>query len=134
MPNINIENNVSLTKEAFEEAVLRGLDACGMTAETYAKLACPVKTGRLRNSITYSVGDKYGTHNYTDNQGNSYSQQVGQAEKNAVYIGSNVEYAEAVEFRDNVRHVVGAAHFLKNAVATHVDRYQQLIKESLENA
>lgn len=134
MADIKIENNVSLTKEAFEEAVLRGLEACGMTAETYAKLACPVKTGRLRNSITYSVGDKYGQHNYTDNHGKSYSQEVGKAEKNAVYIGSNVEYAEAVEFRDDVNHRVGAAHFLKNAVANHVERYQQLIKESLKNA
>lgn len=60
-----------LTLEQFNAAVLRGLEACGMTAETYAKQGCPVDTGRLRNSIAHAVveGEK------------------------AAYIGSNVQYA-----------------------------------------
>ena len=44
------------------------LEAVGLQAEGYAKLACPVDTGRLRNSISHAV------------QGDT------------VYIGSNVEY------------------------------------------
>jgi phage gpG-like protein len=46
-----------------------GLVAVGLTLEGYAKLLCPVDTGRLRISITFDVRD------------------------NTVYIGTNVEYA-----------------------------------------
>lgn len=63
------EDNSGEILQAFENAVQRGLEAIGETAEGYAKDDCPVDTGRLRNSITNQVKDE------------------------EVYIGSNVEYA-----------------------------------------
>lgn len=73
MPNIevNLTDNSDLVKNALEEQIEAALIAIGMTAETYAKRDCPVDTGRLRNSITHAV----------------------EAGEQAVYIGSNVEYA-----------------------------------------
>ena len=57
---------------AMEKGIKNGLEAIGLTAETYAKKATPVDTGRLRNSISHSVDGE------------------------AAYIGSNVEYAAFV--------------------------------------
>ena len=57
---------------AMEKAIKNGLEAIGLTAETYAKKATPVDTGRLRNSISHETDEE------------------------AVYIGTNVEYAAFV--------------------------------------
>ena len=65
-----MENDFSaLVEEAAFSQIERALEKVGLTAERYAKLACPVDTGRLRNSISH-------TH-----------------DKNTAYIGTNVEYA-----------------------------------------
>lgn len=69
--DVKITDNSDLVKNALEEQIEAALIAIGMTAETYAKRDCPVDTGRLRNSITHAV----------------------EAGEQAVYIGSNVEYA-----------------------------------------
>ena len=53
--HIEITDNSGKVKEEFEAAVLRALETCGLTAEGYAKLLCPVDTGNLRNSITHQV-------------------------------------------------------------------------------
>lgn len=63
------EDNSGEVLKAFENAVQRGLEAIGETAEGYAKDDCPVDTGRLRNSITNEVRGE------------------------DVYIGTDVEYA-----------------------------------------
>ena len=57
---------------ALEKGIKNGLEAIGLTAETYAKKATPVATGRLRNSISHETDEE------------------------AVYIGTNVEYAAFV--------------------------------------
>ena len=57
---------------ALEKGIKHGLEAIGLTAETYAKKETPVDTGRLRNSISHTVDGE------------------------ATYIGSNVEYAAFV--------------------------------------
>ena len=59
----------ALVEEAAFSQIERALEKVGLIAERNAKLACPVDTGRLRNSITH-------TH-----------------DKNTTYIGTNVEYA-----------------------------------------
>ena len=92
---VKITDNSELFKKAKDEAVERALVAVGMTAERHAKEQCPVDTGRLRNSITYATSQYKGQGSYTDNHGNSFNDATARAspEKNAVYIGSNVEYA-----------------------------------------
>lgn len=71
---IEITNNSGLVREEFQAAVLRALEKCGLTAEGYAKMLCPVDTGNLRNSITHQV-DEGG---------------------DVVYIGTNSEYGAYV--------------------------------------
>ena len=70
-----IKDNSEEFLKALPEQIEQALTAIGLTAETYAKQECPVDTGRLRNSITHAV----------------------ETGEQAVYIGSNVEYAAFVQ-------------------------------------
>lgn len=69
-----IKDNTEEFLKALPEQIEQALMAIGLTAESYAKQDCPVDTGRLRNSITHAV----------------------ETGEQAVYIGSNVEYAAFV--------------------------------------
>ena len=69
---VDYKDNSQRILTAMEKGIKNGLEAIGLTAETYAKKATPVDTGRLRNSISHAVDGE------------------------AVYIGSNVEYAAFV--------------------------------------
>lgn len=69
---IEIKDNSSHFIGAKNSAVAKALEMIGLKAENYAKLLCPVDTGRLRNSITHK--------------------QQGETE----IIGTNVEYAAYV--------------------------------------
>ena len=69
---VDYKDNSEQVLSAMEKAIKNGLEASGLTAETYAKKATPVDTGRLRNSSSHTVDGE------------------------AVYIGCNVEYAAFV--------------------------------------
>ena len=136
---IDVVNNSVQVGEAFRAACLRALERCGSQAEGYAKdlAQSPGKTGigRLRNSITHQVVE----------------------DENAVYIGSDVEYAVYQELGTGIYAEGGGgrptpwvyqdangnwhwtrgnrAHpFLKPAVADHTKTYSNIIKSELENA
>ena len=118
--------------DEMHDAVLRALERIGLQAEGYAKDLAPVDTGRLRNSISHKVDEG----------------------ENAVYIGSNVEYAPYVElgtgryaeggrptpwvYQDdegNWHWTAGnpAQPFLKPAVADHPQTYRNIIEDELKN-
>ena len=69
---VDYKDNSQQILSALEKGKRNALTAIGATAETYAKQETPVCTGRLRNSISHET------------------------DKEAVYIGSNVEYAAFV--------------------------------------
>lgn len=69
------QDNREAIADAIDRALVAALEETGLVAEGYAKRACPVDTGRLRNSITHIVDE--GTRH--------------------VIIGTNVEYAPYVE-------------------------------------
>lgn len=115
---------------ALQEAALRALEKCGLTAEGYAKKLCPVDTGNLRNSITHKLDP----------------------EEPAVFIGSDSEYAVYVEcgtgryypggrqtpwvYRDakgrwHMTDGQRAQPYLKPAVADHAQTYHSIIKNEL---
>ena len=92
---------------ALEKGIKNGLEAIGLTAETYAKKATPVDTGRLRNSISHTVDGE------------------------AVYIGSNVEYAPYVELGTSR---AKAHHMLQKAATEHSAEYKRLAEDAFYNA
>lgn len=100
------ENNAKAIEEHFDRAIATALEEIGLTAERYAKRETPVDTGRLRNSITHVIG--------TD----------------SVYIGSNVEYAPAIEMGVHGRKGVNMLH---NAATQHEATYRNILKKHLEN-
>ena len=122
---VKVTNNSEIFKKAKDEAVARALEAIGLTAERHAKENCPVDTGRLRNSITHATQQFSGKGTYATAQG--------QPEKDAVYIGTNVEYAKKQE-TGNYKHTTGAAHFLRDAAANHADEYKKIAETQLKKA
>ena len=128
---IEIIDNSGKFRDEMQAAALRALEKCGLTAEKYAKLMCPVDTGNLRNSITHQL----------------------QPSEPAVYIGTNSEYAAYVElgtgkyypggrqtpwvYQDakgqwHLTHGQRAQPYLKPAVADHADTYRSIIESELK--
>ena len=81
------------------------LEVIGGMAESYAKKACPVDTGRLRNSITHA-----------------------QYDENTEVIGSNVSYASFVELGTSK---MSAKPYLRPAAEGHTAEYTAVIKNIL---
>lgn len=128
--SVEFHDNSKVFHDAFDEAIARALERCGMQAEDYAKDLTHVNTGNLRNSITHKVRD------------------------DVVYIGTNNEYAAYVElgtgkyaeggrqdpwvYQDDEgrwHHTNGqrAQPYLKPAVTDHKQTYRNIIKDELEN-
>lgn len=142
----NTDEVLRRMKKAFE----RGLKACGMTAEAYAKDTLTdqvysvdeskidyVLTGRLRNSITYAIGGKSANiSSYKADKagykGGTYSGKAPEEDNPYVAVGTNVKYAIGIE--EGTHRKKGAVHFLLKAASEHQEEYENLIKESMENA
>ena len=161
MRNRNIDVDFTLTGDNTEEILQKveeninvALKQIGEAIEGYAKEDCPVDTGLLRNSLTYAVAGQsaaissyhasYGSNRGADGKRHSassknagsvnigrYSGAVGDASDQAVYVGSNVEYAPAVEFKD-MGHKVGKAHFLRDAGYNHTEEYKEIAEKILK--
>lgn len=139
-----IEVDITSNKDAIKSEVLRqaklGLRVVGDTAAGYAREDCPVDTGLLRNSIAYALAGEVpqvpeGGKGYSDDsagQKGTYSAKMPDATDGlAVYVGSNVEYAAYVEYRD-AEHKTGKAHFLRDAIQNNMDEYEKIIATALK--
>lgn len=100
------EDNREAIANAIDLALVAALEEVGLVAEGYAKRACPVDTGRLRNSITHIVDG--GTRH--------------------VVIGTNVEYAPYVEL--GTRHQKPQP-YLKPAAKDHYSTYKGIFLKHL---
>lgn len=105
--DVTITDNSEQVLQAMKEALDRALEAIGFTAEGHAKELCPVDTGRLRNSITHVTEDE------------------------AVYIGTNVEYAPYIELGTSR---MKARPFLRPAAENFGNEYKAILEESMKNA
>lgn len=104
-------DNIEEIKNATQDAILVALDAVGMQAVTLARMELQnnpsrIDTGLLRNSITHAVSGKPAA--ISEYQASNESKYTGKVPepggysgtapdegtgKEAVYIGTNVEYA-----------------------------------------
>lgn len=137
MIDVKVETHADLFKDAVKEAVEAALEAVGLQAEGYAKAnitaAGRVDTGELRNSVTHQVEES----------------------EQAVYIGSNLEYAIYNEVGTGIYAEGGGGrkdpwvyvddkgvghwtvgikpiHFLKDAAADHGDEYRQIAESVMK--
>lgn len=100
------QDNREAIANAIDRALVAALEEVGLVAEGYAKRACPVDTGRLRNSITHIVDE--GTRH--------------------VIIGTNVEYAPYVELGTRRQK---PQPFLKPAANDHYSTYKGIFLKHL---
>ena len=99
---------LNLTDDVIRElrlAIHRALVKIGLVVVGYAKRLCPVRTGRLRNSITFFTDD------------------------DTVITGTNVEYAQCVEEGTSEQK---AQPYLRPAVENHLDKYQAIVEDELK--
>ena len=104
---VDYKDNSQQILSAMEKGKHNALTAIGASAETYAKKATPVDTGRLRNSISHAVDGE------------------------AAYIGSNVEYAPYVELGTSR---AKAHHMLQKAATEHSAEYKRLAEDAVYSA
>lgn len=105
---VTFTDNSAAVLDEMKVKMAAALEAIGGQAEMYAKTDCPVDTGRLRSSISHAVSD------------------------DTAYIGTNVEYAPDIEYRD-MNHKTGKAHFLRDAAATHGEEYKKITQDILQS-
>ena len=107
MAIVSVKDNSKEILMKLASAKVRALEKIGLVAEGYAKKLCPVDTGTLRKSITHTTDD------------------------DAAYIGTNVEYAPAVELGTSRQK---AQPYLRPAATEHQTAYQKIIQNELKNA
>lgn len=101
-------DNTDAVVDGIQAAINVALEKIGLLAEGYAQLKCPVDTGNLRGSITHEVS----------------------AGENAVYIGTNVEYAPYVELGTRYQ---AAQPYLRPAAQEHGSQYREILKSALQS-
>lgn len=136
---VEIQDNTEQILTMMERAQIAALTECGLRAEEYAKNACPVDTGLLRNSITYALdGESVANQRYKANKGSETGSYSGQAPKEggddtrSVYVGTNVKYAIYVENGTGGDRNKGPRPFIKTAVTGHVEEYRNIIRKYLD--
>lgn len=117
-------SNVDKVLRATEAAKAAALEKMGGTAETYAKVYCPVDTGRLKNSITHKKQDE-----------------------NTMLVGTNVTYAPYVELGHDqevgryvpaIKKKLVASHvngkpYIRPAIENHVNEYRKIVENEFRN-
>lgn len=107
--SVKITSNVEAVTEELESKVASWLDAIGLDAASTAAGQAPVDTGRLRNSISHEVVES----------------------EKAVYIGTNVEYAQYQEFGTSKG--IDGKHFIQFGATAHQSEYKELLEQMLRS-
>jgi hypothetical protein len=137
MNSYRTKDNTNEFLDAFEEAIERGLEAIGMSAERHAKKDpnMPVDTGYARNSITYALsGEAPHIKSYKadkDGKTGEYSGTMDGKKGEFVAIGSNVEYFPPIEEGGKT---MKARHVLRRAATEHTEEYKKLMEGSMKRA
>lgn len=105
--DVKIEDHSEEIRQAAKEQTLAWLEAIGQDAASTAAFVAPVDTGRLKNSIDSAVVE----------------------DEQAVYIGTNVEYAPYQEFGTSKG--VPARHFLQFGATAHQADYREMLARYL---
>lgn len=131
--DVKMESNKAEVLAASKEQIFAWLEAIGEDAAGTAAKFAPVDTGRLKNSISSVVSE----------------------DEQAVYVGTNVEYAIYHEFGTGKyaeggggratpwmfqdkdgnwhwTHGVPAKHFLQFGCTAHQDQYKQMLEAKLK--
>lgn len=104
--DVKITDNHDKIIKALQQQLHASLEEVGKQVTARAKENVPVDTGKLKNSIDYSVSD------------------------DGLKVGTDVEYGKCVELGSVHNH--SASHFLLNAMQNHASEYKQTIENNLK--
>jgi hypothetical protein len=113
----NLENVLKI----FSKTQVEALEEVGQRGVGILKLNTPVDTGRLRNSMGYTVANKVEGGENTVNR---------TSEKDSVYLGTNVIYAPSVEYRSKN----GSQGFMLRSFNQLVPIAKKIIENSFKGA
>lgn len=106
--SVKVTSHVKEVIEAKNDAIARALEAIGIQAEGDVAELAPVDTGRLRDSITHEVDES----------------------EEAVYIGTNVEYAAYQEYGTSR---MKAHPYLKPGIMNNLETYKEIAEKYLSS-
>lgn len=127
MISVSTTSHKKEIEEAEAEALAIAMEMIGLQMEGYAKEACPVDTGRLRNSITYATSESHSSGSEPA-EPDDYAQH-GTVEERSVVVGTNVEYAQYIEMGTSR---IAKRAFLMPAAANHNTEYKAMIQYCLQ--
>lgn len=131
---VSFTDNTDRIKAEFKRKVEEWLEAVGEdAASTAAEIPnFPVDTGRLRNSITAATATYQSKPNKYSGEPAEITDFIPleKPEENAVYIGTNVEYAPYHEL--GTSRGIPAKHFLQYGMTAHKQDYKRLLEEKLK--
>ena len=104
--DVKITDNHDKIIKVFEQQLQAALNEVGQQVTEHAKSTVPVDTGKLKNSIDYSVND------------------------GKLKVGTDVEYGKYVELGSV--HNPAASHFLRDAMQNNAEEYKQTIESNLK--
>lgn len=122
-------SNVPEILKMSEDAKQQALNKIGLAAEGYAKRLAPVDTGRLRASITYATVTQQGQPGSEAKEGDAQMHAV--PDKDAVYLGTNVEYAIYQEF--GTKKQPKGKHYIGRAISDHSKEYKTLVENTYKS-
>ena len=107
------QDNTKAIEQALNRAIMEGLEEIGINAEGIASDNAPYDTGRLAASITHALD----------------------ADEQAVYIGTNVEYAAVQELGNSsgYKGANGGKGYLRLAATENMPMYKAIMRKHLEN-
>jgi HK97 gp10 family phage protein len=115
-------------REDFERMVMRGLTAVGAFLQGDAMVRCPVKTGRLKGSITWATTKSESRVRGPAKSGDGVSKP---GDKYTCHIGSNVEYAQHVEY--GTRRPTPAQPYLRPALDENKKEVRQIFQDYIKD-
>ena len=133
-----VENHTDDIINALPEAIETALEMIGAEASGIAGELSPKDTGLLRNSMTYAIAGKPAKKDTykasdPDKQGKikegSYEGIAPDDGEQAVFIGTNVEYAPYIEYG---HHSYTGRHMIQHAIMDYADKYQKMAEQVLE--
>lgn len=116
-----------------QEAIDNEIKKSAVRITTKAKRYSPVRTGRLRASLHWLIKGKNTNYRYRDNEGNTFTGELGVQVKEGAIVGTNVHYAERVETRE-VNTETGRQPFLQPAYLEDIPKLLRGIKKVFKDA
>jgi len=122
-------------KALMEQAIERGLTAAAVAVEGEAILQVPVKSGRLRGSITYATSKRRSRTRRPAKSRDGVSRPRGE---NTAYVGTNVEYAQHVEYGTRPHEINAPVYISKKVGWRYIKMHpgtkaQSFMRKALDN-